>query len=132
MANIPSPTVMKSVRSHSFSRVENTNLQIPAPANNAANIMGMPSYERTARAAITGATEHQRDLLCFQLKLRGWSLRKIACDPRVAMSHVSVKHAIERVAGIPRVRRSPGRCASCGEAWPVAELTNGQCPFCCA
>jgi hypothetical protein len=85
----------------------------------------MPSYERTARAGITGATEHQRDQLCFNLHRRGWSLRKIGAHPNIQMSHVSVKHAIERVAGIPRVRRSPGRCASCGEAWPVGELTNG-------
>jgi hypothetical protein len=130
VANTFPTALLKSARWHSFSRGENTSLQIPAPANSAANIMGMPSYERTARAGITGATEHQRDLLCFALHQRGWSLRKIGAHPKVAMSHVSVKHAIERVAGIPRVRTRPTRCSSCGEAWPVAELTGGVCPFC--
>lgn len=90
----------------------------------------MPSYERTARAAATGATEHERDQLCFELKQHGWSLREIGRHPNVQMSHVSVKHAIERVAGIPRVRRPPGRCEGCGDAWPVGELANGLCPFC--
>lgn len=90
----------------------------------------MPSYERGARAAITGLTEGARDQLCFDLRRRGWSLRRIGADPRVAMSHVSVKHAIERVAGIPRVRRRPVRCGSCGEAWEPEELTDGVCPFC--
>jgi hypothetical protein len=90
----------------------------------------MPSYEREARAGITGATERERDLLCFDLAQRGWSLRRIAAHPKVQMSHVSVKHAIERVIGVPRVRRQPGRCTRCGEAWPVGELTDGVCPFC--
>jgi hypothetical protein len=58
----------------------------------------VPSYERTARAAVTGLTEHQRDQLCFDLRRRGWSLRRIGAHPNVQMSHVSVKHAIERVA----------------------------------
>jgi hypothetical protein len=92
----------------------------------------MPSYEREARAGVTGATESERDQLCFDLQQRGWPLRKIGKHPRVQMSHVSVMHAIGRVVGKPRVRQSASRCSDCGEAWDAGELTDGVCPFCAA
>jgi predicted nucleic acid-binding Zn ribbon protein len=90
----------------------------------------MPSYEREARAGNTGATENERDQLCFDLRQRGWSLRKIGQHPKVQMSHVSVMYAIDRVVGKPRARQSPNRCSDCGEAWDADELDGGVCPFC--
>lgn len=87
----------------------------------------MPA-EMEGRYAATGINELARDRLIWQLHQAGWSLRQIGAHPQVAMSHVSVKFRLDKLAGIAR-RRNP-TCRGCGRGVPTGELIDGFCEEC--